>query len=145
MMKVLLFTIQIFCIALITWLVSLFSPWWIFALVCFVMGMIFNKVSYFSFLGGFTGTALFYFFVSFHQAQIDNFEFANKIAKLMGDSLNISLSGYNLLYIGLLLFGILGGLFCLSGTLLLSASNTNKLSNRRGRINKFKGLKLDLK
>lgn len=143
-MKPVTFIIQVAAIMLASWLLSYLLPWWIFAVVCFISGLIANQLRFYSFIAGFVGMGLYYLTYSSILARGDNFSFANKIGTILGSSMDTSISGFTLLYVGAILFGILGGLFAWSGTLIASNEPSNRLHSKRGR-NKSKGLKLDLK
>lgn len=143
-MKPVTFIIQVVAIIALSWLLGYFLPWWIFSVVCFISGLLASRMGFFSFVAGFTGMSLYYFTASAIQARGDNFVFANKIGEILGSSMNTSIGGFALLCIGTLLFGLLGGLFAWSGSLILSTEPSNRLLSGRGR-NRSKSLKLDLK
>ncbi len=143
-MKPVTFAIQIILIALISWGLSYILPWWIFTVICFISGLIAYQSGFFSFLTGFIGVGLYYFTYSSILTRGDNFSFANKIGEILGSSMNAQIGGFTLLCVGAVLFGLLGGFFAWSGTLIASKEPSNRLRSRRGR-NKSKGLKLDLK
>lgn len=143
-MNPVIFAIQVVAIFLASWLLGYIAPWWIFCLVCFISGLAAHKLRFFTFFGGFIGTGLYYFVVSAFHTRGDNFTFANKIGEILSASLDNPIAGFTLLCIGCLVFGLLGGLFAWSGSLLLSNEPSNRLQSRRGR-KKSKSLKLDLK
>lgn len=136
--------IQITAIVLLSWVASLFLPWWTFVVITFISGIFLFRFGYLSFVGGFFGAGIYYILFSLLKAQKDNFIFADKIGEIMGSSNNITISGISLLFIGAFIFALLGGLFAWSSTLILSSEPSNRLRNGRAR-NKTKSLKLDLK
>ena len=143
-MKPSIFIIQTVGIFIFSWLLCLVLPWYTFAIIAFVSGILAFRQGSISFLAGFTGSGLFYLIVSLIKAQSDSFAFANKIGEILGGSADTQISGITLLAIGTFLFAFLGGIFAWSGTLILSNEPSNSLRNGRGR-NRTKSLKLDLK
>ncbi|HZH67697.1 MAG TPA: hypothetical protein VFD65_00730 [Chitinophagales bacterium] len=139
-MKALFSIGQILFIIILTFLLSNILPWWTFALICFISGIGAYQLGFLSFINGFLGVGLYYFTYCFVLASKDNFAFADKIGSILGSSLNQNIDGFSLLWIGTLLFGILGGVFAWSGTLI-----TSGFSRRNERFKKIKSLKLDLK
>lgn len=138
------FLVLTLIIGLSTWLLSYILPWWIFTVVCFIAGLIVHRMGGISFFAGFLGIGSYYVIYTFLLSKVDNFAFADKIGSILGASLSGEITGFSLLCIGALLFGILGGLFTLSGSLILASEPALKLGQSRRR-NKEKRLKLDLK
>lgn len=138
------FLILTLLIGICSYLLSYILPWWIFAVVCFIGGLIAHRIGGISFFAGFLGVESYYVISTFLQSKVDNFAFADKIGAILGASLSGEITGFSLLCIGATLFGLLGGLFTLSGALLLSSDSSNRLGRSRFH-NKEKKLKLDLK
>ncbi|HUH75283.1 MAG TPA: hypothetical protein VLZ75_12890 [Chitinophagales bacterium] len=136
--------IQTLSIFILSWLFCLILPWYTFAIIAFLSGIIFHRQGFMSFMAGFAGSGLFYLIVSLIKARGDSFAFANKIGEILGSSAETNISGVALMAIGTIIFSILGGAFAWSGTLILSSEPSNRLSSARGR-SRTKGLKLDLK
>lgn len=138
------FLILTVLIGICSWLFSYILPWWIFTVVCFLGGLIAHRIGGISFFAGFAGVGSYFVISTFLQSKVDNFAFADKIGTILGASLSGEITGFSLLCIGALLFGILGGLFTLSGSLILATEPVDRLGKSRVR-NKEKSLKLDLK
>jgi MFS family permease len=143
-MKPSYFIFQTLAIFILSWLLCLFLPWYTFVIVAFISGVVANKQGFMSFIAGFVGSSLFYLVVSLIQARKDSFAFANQIGEILGGFADTHISGITLLTIGTLIFGLLGGFFAWSGTLILTNEPSNRLSSGRGK-NRTKSLKLDLK
>lgn len=143
-MKPSYFIYQTLTIFVLSWLLCIILPWYTFAIVAFISGIIANRQGFMSFLAGFVGSSLFYLVVSLLKARKDSFAFANQIGEILGGFADTHISGIALLTIGTLIFAFLGGFFAWSGTLILTNEPSNRLSSGRGK-NRTKSLKLDLK
>jgi hypothetical protein len=137
-----IFIFKVALIALFSWLLSFFMPWWIFALVSFVMGLLLQKSILLNFFSGMLGAGLFYVMSAFWMGTNDNFLFANKIAQVLNEGAGFELSGYGLLWIGAALFAAIGSLSSLGGAMLLAPEPGNRLQDSRR--TKARRLKLDL-
>lgn len=142
--KLLILILQIIGTAICSWLLNHITPWWIFTIVCFISGILVLRNGFLSFIGGFLGTAIYYFGACLHSSWNDNFTFAGEIAQIIGEPLGLHLSGFSLLCIGTLLYGLLGGFFSWSATLIFSGKS-NKQSNKSVFSKGTDRLKLDLK
>lgn len=143
-MKIYSFIVQIIAIAILSWLICLIAPWWSFVIIAFLSGLIANKHGAFSFWAGFLGIGIYYLTSSTFSSKGDGFEFVNQIGKVLSSGAESPISGILLLWVGTIIFAILGGLFTLSGALLLSNEPSNKIGSGKAK-SRTKGLKLDLK
>jgi hypothetical protein len=137
-----IFVFKVALIALFSWLLSFFMPWWIFAVVAFVMGLLFQKSILLNFFSGLLGAGIYYTMTAFWMGTNDNFSFANKVAEIFGEGLGMELSGYGLLWMGAALFSLMGALSSLGGAMLLTPEPGNRLQDSRR--TKSKRLKLDI-
>ena len=143
-MKPSFFIIQTLAVFILSWILCLVLPWYTFVIIALISGIVFHRQGIMSFLAGFVGSGLFYLVVSMLKARTDSFAFANQIGEILGGFADTHISGITLLTIGTLIFGLLGGFFAWSGTLILTNEPSNRLSSGRGK-NRTKSLKLDLK
>jgi hypothetical protein len=137
-----IFVLKVALIALFSWLLSFFMPWWIFAVVAFVMGLLLQKSILLNFFSGLLGAGIYYVITAFWMGTNDNFSFANKVAEIFGEGLGMELSGYGLLWMGAALFSFIGALSSLGGAMLLTPEPGNRLQDSRR--TKSKRLKLDI-
>lgn len=121
--------LKIIIIAILSFLITLVLPWYSFVLVCFVIGYVFSKYEGNNFFAGFIGVGLFWLgymlFLDFRSQHI----FSNQIAQIFSESLEKNISNALLMTIASLIGGLLGGLSCLSGSLL--APEKYKINRRR--------------
>ncbi|MCO5230476.1 MAG: hypothetical protein M9958_04890 [Chitinophagales bacterium] len=143
-MKIYTFIIQIFAIAILSWLIGLVAPWWSFVIIAFLSGIIAYRHGTYSFWAGLLGVGIYYLTISSISSRGDRFAFVNQIGEVLSTGMEKPISGIFLLWIGTIIFGILGGLFALSGSLIISNEPSNKIGSGRAKT-KVKGLKLDLK
>lgn len=138
------FILLALAIGVASWITGYFLPWWFFAVICFIGGLLAKHLGGISFFSGFFGVGIYYLVSSLLKSRHDHLEFADKIGAVLSSSMSTEVTGFTLLCVGTLLFAILGGLFCWSGTLILSSEPSLRLGSGRAR-NKEKSLKLDLK
>lgn len=137
-----IFIFKVLAIALLSWASGLILTWWSFAVVAFFAGMLLQKSALLNFSSGFLGTGLYYMIATLWAGTADNFSFADKVAAIFSESLPMTIDGSALLWIGTLLFALIGALSSLSGALLMAPEPGNRLEDRRR--TKSKRLKLDL-
>ena len=138
-----IFLIKTAAIFALSWLVGwLFPFWWGFAVIAFIIGMPIQQAAFTNFLSGGLGAGIFYLISGYMAGKADQFVFANKIAGIFGEGAGLSLSGLSLLMMGTLLFFIIGGLASMSGALIATRDQMDRLQDRRK--SKTKRLKLDL-
>lgn len=142
-MQLRIFLIKTAAIFALSWLAGWLLPfWWGFAVIAFIIGMPLQQAVFTNFLSGGLGAGIFYLISGYMAGKADQFVFANKIAGIFGEGVGLSLSGMSLLMMGTLLFFIIGGLASMSGALIATRDQMDRLQDRRK--SKTKRLKLDL-
>lgn len=142
-MQTRIFLIKTVVIFALSWLSGWLLPWWWgFTIAAFIVGMPIQLSPFANFLSGGLGAGLYYLISGYMAGKTDQFVFADKIVAIFGEGLGISLSGISLLMIGTLLYFIIGGLASLSGSLISTKDQIDRLEDRRK--SKTKRLKLDL-
>ncbi len=112
-------TIKILSIALLSFLLTLFLPWYTITLVAFGIGMLFSNRPGNNFLAGCLGIGIFWL-ISILIADIRNEHIlSNKVALLFSENLKTTISGPTLIIISTLIGALLGGLSSLSGGLIM--------------------------
>lgn len=104
-------------------LLSLFLPWYIIALVAFLVGLTMGNRPGNNFLAGFTGIALPWFVIIVWKDMANGGILSSRVARLFSDSLEIALSSPSLYIASVLIGGLVGGLACLCGALLAGENN----------------------
>jgi hypothetical protein len=142
-MQIRIFFIKTVVIFALSWLAGWLLPWWwAFALAAFIIGMPMQHSAFANFLSGGLGAGLYYLISGYMAGKTDHFVFADKIAAIFGEGAGVSLNGISLLAAGSLLFFIIGGLASMSGALIATQGQMDRLQDRRK--SKTKRLKLDL-
>ncbi len=107
------FLLAILLIASISGFLQAFLPWWILAVVAFIVSSILLEKGWLGFIAGFIGVIIPWFIYSMYLNNQNNGILSEKIANLM------SLPNQSvLLLVVMLIVGMVGGMSALSGALL---------------------------
>jgi hypothetical protein len=104
-------------IILVTYLVFLFIPnlpWWTVALTAGIMAFLLNTNAK-SFLTGFAGIAVLWFFLAYQLNSANGGLLAGKMAKLFSATAPVELTPTHLMYVTAAIGGIVGGLGAMTG------------------------------
>ena len=104
-------------ITIVTYLAFMFIPnlpWWAIALTAGVTAFIFNTDAM-SFLTGFIGVAMLWFFLTYQLNAANDGLLAGKMAQLFSTSASVELSAMHLVAVTAMIGGFVGGLGAMTG------------------------------
>ena len=130
-MKIVPFILKIVLIAVLSYVLTLFLPWWTFVFPAILVGFFLQKQSGFNFLSGFLGVALYVCVASLWIGSKDDFEFAGKVAAIFSESVGVALTGYSLVGIGALLLGLIAGIASYGAALIALNEGPDKIQDSR--------------
>lgn len=107
------FFISILLLAVLSFAVESFFPWWTIAIICFLMGFLFLKKIGKSFLVGFLGIALMWLIVAYKQDVANDHILATRMAALFHLP-----NSMIFIVVASLIGGLVGGLSALTGAAL---------------------------
>jgi hypothetical protein len=129
-----LFFISILLTSVLSFVLTLFLPWWTIAIASFVVYALFSSKIKSPFIGGFIGIALFWLILIIIIGFKDNFVFADKVAMIFGEGLHLNLNAFVISSITLLIGGLIGGLSACSAAMIFSPKIQNKISIGKRRV-----------
>jgi hypothetical protein len=130
-MKIVPFILKIVLIAVLSYVLTLFLPWWTFVFPSLLVGFFLQKQSGFNFLSGFLGVALYVVVSCFWIGSKDDFVFAGKVAEIFAGNMGVSLSAYTLIGVAALLLGLIGGLASYGAALIALNEGPDKIQDSR--------------
>ena len=113
------FFLSIIFVAVAAAIAQMFAPWWVIAIVAFVIGYLIEQKSYISFVSGFLGIFLLWVFYAFMISAANNDILAKKVAELLPFKGHVLL----LLLATGVIGGLVGGFGSLTGRLTASLSD----------------------
>jgi hypothetical protein len=108
------FISSLFLMALLSFSLCIFLPWWSIAIVCFVVAVCIPQKNWLSFMAGFISLFLLWYGLSFWMSFQNGHLLANRISTLILKQEN----SFLLVLITALIGGMVGGLAALSGSLI---------------------------
>ncbi len=128
------FLIPTLLIFILGFAASLILPWWSICIVAFVIGIFMNNKKSLPFVSGALGTMLIWLTQILYFGGKDNFSFATKVSTIFSDNLQVPLNTSIIIVVSLVLIALLGGMSALSGKLIFSNNQPNKLSVGKRRV-----------
>jgi hypothetical protein len=120
--------LSILLIALVSFIVTSFLPWWMIAIVCFVVTFLFRFNASKSFLAGFAGIFLLWLVVASLKDVANDHILSSRMAQLFSLS-----KSFLFLLVGPVVGGIVGGMAGWSGAAAPRNNNDEKTEEMRGR------------
>jgi hypothetical protein len=114
-----------FLIVLFGSLASIFLPWWVISIVCFLVGMAFLDSGWQAILVGFFSVLLIWSVAALYQSYINDFILLDRMGKLLDVP-----SPYLVIVITSILGGLIGMLSTLSGYYLQTINEKRKPKNQ---------------
>ena len=128
-----MFLLKTISILVLSFLLTLFLPWWAIALAAFIIGLSFANKPGSNFLAGALGVGLFWLGYALYIDIRDDHHFSGMVAQLFSDSLGTTLSGGVLIMITTFLGFIIGGFSCLAGSMILDNGLRQKKAFKTGK------------
>lgn len=129
-----MFLIKVLLISILSFILTMFLPWYVTFIVCFLVGLILSNFPGNNFFAGLIGIGIFWasyaLFLDFRNQHI----LSSKIAHLFSTSLNTDITSGVLIMITTFLGAILGGLSSMAGAMLMD--NGSRQNNRKAVKNK---------
>ncbi len=122
-----MFIIKVITIAVLSFLLTLFLPWYTPFIVCFITGLILSNKPGNNFLAGLLGVGLFWLGAALYLDISNAHLLSGKVANLFSESLKTEITGAVLLMITAFLGGLLGGLSSMAGAMLMDDGSRGRL------------------
>lgn len=129
-----MFWIKTLAILVLSFLLTLFLPWWGIAVAAFLAGLGFANKPGNDFLAGFLGVGLFWVGYAFWIDLQDGHQFSLKIAQLFSDGLGTTIAPVVLFVVTGILGGLIGGLSALSGGMILDNGTRHRKTGRHKKL-----------
>lgn len=136
-----MFFIKFFSILLLSFLCTLFLPWYFPFIICFAIGLILSNLKGNNFIAGSLGVGLFWLIYILYLDFGNQHLLSQKIAHLFSDSLGTSISSTLLIIITTILGALLGGLSCMAGAMIMDDGSRKRMR----KANKNRPYKMKLK
>lgn len=104
----------LFLMALLSFSLCIFLPWWSIAIACFLVALCIPQKNWVSFIAGFISLFLLWYGLSFWMSFQNGHILANRMSKLILQQEN----SFLLVMITALIGGVIGGMAALSGSLI---------------------------
>jgi len=122
-----MFLIKVFVIALLSFLLTLFLPWYTPFIVCFLTGLVLSNKPGNNFISGLLGVGLFWLGYALLLDFRNNYVLSTKVAVLFSDSLKTDITSGVLLMVTTFLGAILGGLCTMAGAMIADDGSRQRL------------------
>ncbi|MDB5227781.1 MAG: hypothetical protein JWN78_1974 [Bacteroidota bacterium] len=122
-----MFTIKVLIIGILSFVFTLFLPWYTVAIVAFFTGVFLSNKPGNNFLAGFFGVGLFWLVYTLYLDIFNDQILSTKIALLFSQSLGSAITSPVLIIITTFLGAIIGGLACFSGSLIMDDGSKARL------------------
>lgn len=122
-----MFPIKVLIIAILSFLLTLFLPWYTPFIVCFLAGITLSNKPGNNFLAGLFGVGLFWLGYALFLDIRNEHLLSSKVAQLFSDSLGTPLSGGILLTVTTILGALLGGLSSMAGAMIMDDGSRKRL------------------
>lgn len=119
--------IKILTIAVLSFLLTLFLPWYGVAIAAFITGLALSNKPGNNFLSGFAGVGIFWFLYALILDIRNDHILSARIALLFSENLKTDISGMLLLLVTTLLGALIGGLSCMCGAMLMDDGSRKRL------------------
>ncbi len=122
-----MFLVKVFSILLLSFLLTLFMPWYTPFIICFVTGLILSNKPGNNFLAGLLAVGIFWLAYALVLDIRNEHILSSKIALLFSQSLKTDITGGVLLMITTFLGALLGGLSCMAGAMIIDDGSRKRL------------------
>lgn len=134
-----MFFIKLFSIMLLSFVATLFLPWYTPFIICFLVGLILSNHKGNNFIAGLLGIGLFWLAYALFLDISNEHILSSKIANLFSESLQTEISSGVLVMITTFLGALLGGLSAMAGAMISDDSRKRKfkrgLREKRPKLN----------
>jgi Na+/phosphate symporter len=110
----------------LSFILTLFLPWYTPFIICFLVGIIFSNKRGNNFLAGLLGIGLFWLSYALFQDLKNDHVLSSKIAVLFSESLNTQITSSVLLMVTTFLGALLGGLSTMAGAMIMDDGSRRK-------------------
>ena len=121
-----MFIIKLSIIAILSFILTLFLPWYIPFIVCFLTGIILSNKPGNNFLAGLLGVGLFWLCYTLFLDIRNEHILSSKVAQLFSDSLQTQITTGVLVMATTFLGAVLGGLSAMAGALIMDDGSRRK-------------------
>ncbi len=122
-----MFPIKVLIIIILSFLLTLFLPWYTPFIICFLVGIVLSNKPGNNFLSGLFGVGLFWLGYALFLDLRNEHLLSSKVAQLFSDSLGAPLSGGVLLIVTTVLGALLGGLSSMAGAMIMDDGSRQRL------------------
>jgi len=122
-----MFLIKVTVILVLSFLLTLFLPWYMPFIVCFITGIVFSNKPGNNFLAGLTAVGLFWLSYTLYLDIRNEHILSSKIAALFAQNLGTDLTGAVLIMVTTFLGALLGGMSAMSGAMLTDDGSRKRL------------------
>ncbi len=134
-----MFFIKLFSIMLLSFVATLFLPWYTPFIICFLVGLILSNYKGNNFIAGFLGIGIFWLGYALFLDISNEHILSSKIANLFSESLKTVISSGVLVMITAFLGALLGGLSAMAGAMISDDARKRKfkrgLREKRPKLN----------
>lgn len=134
-----MFFIKLFSILIVSFIATLFLPWYTPFIVCFLVGLIFSNHKGNNFIAGLFGVGIFWLGYSLFLDISNEHLLSSKIAALFSDKLKTDITSGVLVMITTFLGALLGGLSAMAGAMITDDAHQRKfkrgLREKRPKLN----------
>lgn len=134
-----MFFIKLFSIMLLSFVATLFLPWYTPFIICFLVGLILSNFEGNNFIAGFLGIGIFWLGYALILDISNERILSSKIANLFSESLHTVISSGVLVMIRAFLGALLGGLSAMAGAMISDDARKRKfkrgLREKRPKLN----------
>lgn len=121
-----MFIVKFLIISILSFILTLFLPWYTPFIICFLVGIIFSNKRGNNFLAGLLGIGLFWLSYALFQDLKNDHVLSSKIAVLFSESLNTQITSSVLLMVTTFLGALLGGLSTMAGAMIMDDGSRRK-------------------
>jgi hypothetical protein len=122
-----MFLVKVFSILLLSFLLTLFMPWYTPFIICFMVGLILSNKAGNNFLAGLLAVGIFWLAYALVLDIRNEHILSSKIALLFSQSLKTDITRGVLLMITTFLGALLGGLSCMAGAMIIDDGSRKRL------------------
>lgn len=121
-----MFIVKFLIISILSFILTLFLPWYTPFILCFFVGIIFSNKRGNNFLAGLLGIGLFWLSYALFLDLKNDHVLSSKIAVLFSESLNTQITSSVLLMVTTFLGALLGGLSTMAGAMIMDDGSRRK-------------------
>lgn len=122
-----MFLIKVLIIAVLSFLLTFFLPWYTPFIICFLTGLVLSNKPGNNFLAGLLGVGIFWLSYALYLDIRNEHILSTRVAALFSDSLHTSITGGVLLMVTTFLGALLGGLSCMAGAMIMDDGSRSRL------------------